>query len=81
MSSGFSTVMARKEKGVMTAVMVEIERRHGLGSLLSSFPRWSDSFEPHPQHPPFYSKCIDNAGDLEPLTLSYSKNNPSTERM
>jgi hypothetical protein len=31
--------MARKEKGVMTALMVEIERRHGMGSLLSLFPR------------------------------------------
>ena len=48
MSSGFSTVMARKEKGVMTAVMVEIERRQGMGSLLSLFPRSPGSFETSP---------------------------------
>src|SRR5262249_1814836 len=73
--------IARKEKGVMTAVMAEVERCHGVGPLLSIFLRWSGSFEPHPQHPPFYSKCIDNAGDLEPFTLSYSKSNSSAERM
>jgi hypothetical protein len=29
----------------MTAVMVEIERRQGMGSLLSLFPRLPGSFE------------------------------------
>jgi hypothetical protein len=48
---------------------------------LSSFPRSSGSFEPHPQHPPFYSKCIDNAGNLEAFAVSCSKINPHAERM
>jgi hypothetical protein len=32
----------------MTAVMVEIKCRPGMGSLLSVFPRSSGSSEPHP---------------------------------
>ena len=36
--------------------------------------------ESHPPHSPFYSKCVDNTGDLGLVTVSYSKKNPSAER-